>query len=112
MPDIIIPAHMRARSDSAVGSPVPVPHPQGFRLPEHVRRAFSSRLMLQAPTGLTPRQIENIRHDLDARVAGLDQGAFMALDALRLLADQGNEVAKILFDEESAKLGLTRPFTR
>lgn len=91
------------------GQPKPVP-PAGFRLPEHVRRAFSSRLMLQAPTNLTPRQIAAIRQDLDSRIDGLEQGAFMALDALRLLAEQGNEFAKFIFDRESARLGLTRPF--
>lgn len=89
-----------------VGQPRPALH-----LPEHVRQAFSSRMMLQAPANLTERQIAAIRQDLDSRVAGLPPGAFMALDALRLLADAGNEVAKTLFDAESERLGLTRPFS-
>ncbi|HEY6014249.1 MAG TPA: hypothetical protein VIU37_09580 [Candidatus Limnocylindrales bacterium] len=97
-------------SQDVVGQPRPVPT-TGFRLPEHVRRAFSSRLMLQAPAGLAPEQIAKLARELDSVVDGLDQGAFMALDAMRLLADQGNEVAKDLFDAMSADLGLTRPFS-
>lgn len=99
-----------ARADGARIEEARFVPPAGFRLPEHARKAFSSRLMLQAPAGLTPAQVESIRRDLDTRVDGLEQGAFMALDALRLLADQGNEVAKDLFDAASADLGLTRPF--
>lgn len=68
--------------------------------------------MLQAPTGLTEKQIKAIAKDLDSRIEGLPPGAFMALDSLRLLADQGNSFAGWLFDHESEKLGLTRPFQR
>lgn len=84
----------------------------GLTLTEAQRQALSTRLMLQAPgpTRITVRQLAAIRADLDSRIAGLPPGAFMALDALRLLADQGNEVAKYLFDSESERLGLTRPF--
>lgn len=83
---------------------------RGLVLTDQQRRLLSTRLMLQAPKGLTPRQIKNIADDLDRRVKGLPPGAFMALDALRLLADGGNKVADTLFDSECAKLGLTRPF--
>lgn len=83
---------------------------RGLVLTEQQRRMLSTRLMLQAPTTLSPRQLAAVRRDLDSRVAGLPPGAFMALDALRLLADQGNVVAADLFDSESRKLGLTRPF--
>lgn len=95
-------------ADDRVGAPVA---PRGFLLPEVARLAFSSRLMLQAPRGLTAQQINNVRRDLDSRIDGLPPGAFMALDALRLLADAGNEIAAEIFDLESAKLGLTRPFS-
>lgn len=83
----------------------------GLVLTEQQRRQLSTRLMLQAPRDLTPRQITNIARDLDRRVKGLPPGAFMALDALRLLADAGNLVADTLFDMESERLGLTRPLT-
>lgn len=82
----------------------------GLTLTEQQRRMLSTRLMLQAPAGLTPKQIANVARDLDSRVRGLPPGAFMALDALRLLADAGNRVADYLFDQESERLGLTRPF--
>jgi hypothetical protein len=84
---------------------------RGLVLTERQRRQLSTRLMLQLPVDLTPRQIKTIAADLDRRVRGLPPGAFMALDALRLLADDGNEVAAYLFDLESRKLGLTRPLT-
>jgi len=82
---------------------------KGLQLTEQQRRQLSTRLMLQMPKDLTPRQIANIARDLDRRIKGLPPGAFMALDALRLLADGGNEVAAYLFEIESEKLGLTRP---
>ena len=96
---------------SLLGRDLPVEPPRGFVLPEYARRAFSSRLMLQAPHDASPRELAAIRRDLDSRVRGLPQGAFMALDALRLLADQGNAVAADLFDSESRRLGLVRPVT-
>lgn len=93
-----------------IGPPKPAV-PQGFVLPEHARKAFSSRMMLQAPSGLTPDQIARVRRDLDSVVKGIPQDVFMVLDSLRLLADQGNLLARDLFDHESARLGLTRPFS-
>lgn len=95
---------------SILGRPAPASPGPGFQLTEAQRKALSNRLMLQAPIDLSPSQILSIARDLDARVAGLPPGAFMALDALRLLADQGNEVAKDLFEHGSWQLGLTRPF--
>lgn len=88
----------------------PSPGP-GFRLTEAQRRALSTRLMLQAPRDVSPKLMMRIRMDLDSRVRGLPPGAFMALDGLRLLAEQGNIVARDLFDNESRRLGLTRPFS-
>lgn len=82
----------------------------GLQLTERQRRALSTRLMLQAPRGLTTKQIANVARDLDRRVRGLPPGAFMALDALRLLADGGNDFAAYLLELESEKLGLTQPF--
>lgn len=83
---------------------------RGFVLKEEHRQMLSNKLMLQAPQGMTPDQIIRTRRDLDRVVDGLPGDVFMALDALRLLADQGSEIAKLLFDSESERLGLTRPF--
>jgi hypothetical protein len=82
---------------------------EGLVLTEAQRQAFSSRLMLQAPRGLTPKQIKNVAEDLDRRVRGLPPGAFMALDALRLLADGGNDFAAYMLELETERLGLTVP---
>ena len=84
-----------------------------FELTPEQARAFSTRLMPVTPAslGLSERQRREIQRELDNRIKGLPPGAFMALDALRLLADQGNVTAAYLFDLESKKLGLTRPFT-
>lgn len=85
------------------------PGTPGFRLTESQRLALQTRLMLQAPTGLTPRQIANVARDLDSRIRTLPPGAFMALHSLMLLADQGNRIASHLFRYECARLGLEDP---
>jgi hypothetical protein len=82
-----------------------------LELTEAQRRALSTRLMAKAPADLSPRQIAAVRHDFDRKVRGLPGDVVMALDSLRMLAEQGNIVAADLFDSESAKLGLTRPTT-
>jgi len=83
-----------------------------FELTEAQARALSTRLMPVTPAtlGISEKQRRAIQRELDGRIKGLPPGAFMALDSLRLLADQGNVTAAYLFDLESAKLGLTRPF--
>jgi hypothetical protein len=80
-----------------------------LELSEQHRRQLSTRLMLQLPADASAREVARVRADLDRVVMGLPGDVFMALDALRLLADQGNEIAKDLFDFESRRLGLTRP---
>lgn len=84
---------------------------RGLVLTDRQARQLSNRLMLQRPdyAGLTPKQIKHVAADLDRRIRGLPAGAFMALDALRLLADGGNEVAEVVFEMETERLGLTTP---
>lgn len=74
---------------------------------EGQRRVLSNKLMLQAPKDLAPSQLARIRRDLDHVVNGLPGDVFMSLDALRLLAEQGNDVAARLFFHECQRLGLT-----
>jgi hypothetical protein len=95
------------RQDLAGGVGLVVP----LELTEAQRRFFASRLMLQLPAGVPPRELASVRRDMDRVVKGLPGDVFMALDALRLLADQGNAIAADLFDVESRRLGLTRPLT-
>lgn len=78
---------------------------------ERERQLLSNEIMVQAPIGLTPNQLRAIRRDMDKRVRGLPGDVLMALDALRLHADQGNRVAKWLFNREVERLGLTTTFT-
>lgn len=78
-------------------------------LNEGQRRLLSNKLMLQLPTGIGPRELASVRRDMDRVISGLPGDVFMALDALRLLADQGNVIAADLFDSECRRLGLTRP---
>lgn len=76
----------------------------------HERWLLSTRIMVQAPQGMTTEQIRSTQAFVGRAVKGLPPDVFMMLDALRLLADQGNDIAKALFDRECAALGLTRPF--
>lgn len=80
-----------------------------LELNEGQRRILSNKLMLQVPVGIPLAEMASVRRDLDRRVLGLPGDVFMALDALRLLADQGSAIAADLFDSECKRLGLTRP---
>lgn len=66
--------------------------------------------MLQAPRGLTARQIAAARRDLDRMVRGLPGDVVLTLASLDLLAEQGNEIAARLFAREVERLGLTKVF--
>lgn len=80
----------------------------GLHLTEHQRMHIANRLMLQLPDGLTEAQIIAHRRFLEQTFNGIPGDVLFTLDAIRLLADQGNKIAADLFDEESEKLGLTR----
>lgn len=73
------------------------------------RAALSTRLIVQPPT--TQAQVE--RHADIARqrrrIEGLPIDVLEALEALRLLAEQGNKVAEMLYMDEREKLGIDRP---
>lgn len=77
-------------------------------LTEHQRLHIANRLMLQLPSDATPEQIAAHRRFLEGRFNGIPGDVLFALDAIRLLADQGNKVAIWLFDRESERLGFTR----
>jgi hypothetical protein len=77
---------------------------------ERQRIQLSNEIMVQAPKNLSPSQLAVVRRDMDRRVKGLPGDVFMALDALRMHADQGNRVAREVFENECEKLGLTTTF--
>jgi hypothetical protein len=64
--------------------------------------------MLQLPDGLTEAQVLAHRRFLEQTFNGIPGDVLFTLDAIRLLADQGNKIAADLFDEECVRLGLTR----
>ena len=71
-------------------------------------RILRGRSVIQPPTesdraairaaSLSPKHIEGIAADV-----------LMTLEALRLLAEQGNLAAKYIYEEERIKLGIDRP---
>lgn len=78
-----------------------------LELSESQRRLMATRLMVQAPPGLTPKQLARWRGDLERRVNGIPSDVLFTLESIRFLAEQGNEVAKALYQDECEKLGLS-----
>lgn len=75
-------------------------------LTAHQRQHLATRLMAQAPRGLSIRAIAQTRRLYDRAIAGLPGDVVMALDSLALLAEQGNEVAKVMLEDECKRLGI------
>lgn len=76
------------------------------------RRALSTRVMLQAPGADTTPEMRTMTARLvEQRLNGIPGDILFTLDALRLLADQGNQTAGAVLDYEINRLGLTRPTT-
>lgn len=80
----------------------------GFTLTEHQRVHIANRLMLQLPNDTPVRELAAFRASIEKAVNGIPGDVLFALETLRLLADQGNVVARDLFDDEVERLGLTR----
>lgn len=59
----------------------------------------NQRIRLAPPDG-------SQRLDFDRRIAGLDGEMLFALEAMRMLADQGNRFAAVLYEREAKRLGL------
>jgi hypothetical protein len=77
-----------------------------FDLTEHQRQHLQTRLMAQAPTGLPPAELARTRRYFDKAIRGLPGDVVMSLDALALLAEQGNNVAKRLLEDECKRMGI------
>jgi hypothetical protein len=69
---------------------------------EEQRRALSSRLMLQPP-GTEMARLER------SRIEGIPADVLATLEAIKLLADQGNRVAQDLYMAERRRLGIDIP---
>lgn len=80
----------------------------GLTLTPHQKLHLANRLMLQGPLDATPAEVAAHRRSIERNLNGIPGDVLFALDALRLLADQGNVVAADLFDREVARMGLGR----
>jgi len=78
----------------------------GLTLTPHQKAHLANRLMLQGTLGASPAAIAAHRRSIERNLNGIPGDVLFALDALRLLADQGNIVAKDLFDSEVERMGL------
>jgi hypothetical protein len=80
-----------------------------FHFTEEQRQALSSRLIVQPPpsAAAVERHADIARQR--KRIEGLPIDVLEALEALRLLAEQGNLVARELYSIERERLGIDRP---
>lgn len=83
----------------------------GLTLTPHQRMHLANRVMLQGPKNLSEAQLAEWRRDLEKKFDGIPGDVLFTLDAIRLLAEQGNTYAVWLFDYESERLGFTRKST-
>lgn len=80
-----------------------------LHLTEAERRALSNRLIVQPPASASVVEThQEVARQLK-RIEGLPIDVLETLEAIRILAEQGNEVAKVLYDVEREKLGIDRP---
>lgn len=84
------------------------PFGSGLHLTPHQRMHLENRIMLQGTKGMAEADVAAVRRTLTRTLNGIPGDVLFALDALRLLADQGNVVAADLFDHEIIRLGLSR----
>lgn len=71
---------------------------------EQQRRMLSTRLMVQAPKGIPVAELAHQRRSIE----GLPTDVLMTLEALLVLAEQGNEIAQNLLTTERKRLGIDR----
>lgn len=78
---------------------------------EEERRALSRRLLVQPPPSEDAvRAHQEIQRQL-GRIEGLPIDVLETLEAIRLLAEQGNKVAEELYMSERERLGIDLPRT-
>lgn len=81
----------------------------GFRFTEEQRLALSTRHMVQRPPGEAAiASFAELAHRRKT-IEGLPVDVLFTLEAIRLLADQGNEMAKRLYWSERVRLGIDTP---
>ena len=78
-------------------------------LDEHNRRRIASVIMVQPPESQHDIVAFQRYHHEIARVTGLGADVLTTLESLAMLAEQGNQVAAMLYTSECARLGITFP---
>lgn len=78
-----------------------------FTLTEEQRRALSTRLMPQPPLDVPPVELARMRAAMRRRIEGIEAGDLVRLEALLLLAEQGNELAKRLYTASCEHFDIT-----
>lgn len=76
-----------------------------LELTEAQRLAMSNRLMVQAPT-LEPAALARVQRQMLKRIQGIPAGDLLALEAMRVLAEQGNKVAAFAYQRGLIQLGI------
>lgn len=84
-------------------------NPNPYRFSEQQRKALSTTMMLQKPP--TEADFEAFQEILRRRktIEGIPTDVLFTLEAIRQLAEQGNEVAKQLYWAERVRLGIDVP---
>lgn len=81
----------------------------GLRLTPHQLAHLQTRIMVQPPKdGEPPESIDAIT-ERSRRVTGIPADVLFTLEAIHLLAEQGNAAAKALYEQERLRLGIDRP---
>jgi len=80
-----------------------------FEFTEDQRARLSTRLMVQPPSALVDVQSYGRWKAAVKRVNGLPVDVLMVLEALVMLAEQGNEVAAELYYDSCTEFGITFP---
>jgi hypothetical protein len=80
----------------------------GLRLTRHQLEHLRTRLQVQPPGPDTNNGIAEMM-ERGKRLQGIPGDVLFTLEAIRLLAEQGNAVAAELYQSERIKLGIDRP---
>lgn len=81
----------------------------GLRLTPHQLAHLRTRLMVQPPgPDNMPESMEAIT-ERSRRITGIPPDVLLTLEAIHLLAEQGNIAARWLYEQERIRLGIDRP---
>lgn len=76
---------------------------------EAERQALSKRLLVQPPANRAQVEAHQAAQSRLKTIEGLPIDVLETLEAIRILAEQGNLVAQALYETERIKLGIDRP---